>query len=119
MDAVIQDDFKEFVTEETLFNSEVILYSDSIGGTSVFEGNGIYDKKPNLIENESGQFVYQGHKSFLTLSMDDLTFMSAYFSLKGYFVEITDNQGSKDYQIVNSMFNSNANNIFCELKEIT
>lgn len=117
MDTTIQDDFKEFINEETLFNSAVRLYSDTIGGTLVFNGNGIYDKKPNLVENESGQFVYQGHKSFLTLSMSELTFMSSYFSLKGYFVEITDNQSAKNYQIVNSMFNSNVNNIFCELKE--
>lgn len=118
MDTDIQDDFKEFINEETLFNSAIMLYSDSIGGNLVFEGNGTYDKKPDLIENESGQFVYQGHKSFLTLSMDELTFMPSYFSLKDYFVSITDNKGVKNYQIVNSMFNSNVNNIFCELKDV-
>lgn len=118
MDTVIQDDFKEFLKEENLFNSDVRLYSDSIGGTLVFEGNGIYDKKPMAVEQENGQLVYQGHRSILALSMDELTFMTSYFSLNGYFVEITDNQSAKNYQIVNSMFNSNANDIYCELKDV-
>ena len=116
MNKVIQDDFKEFLNNEDLFNSEVKLY-DYKGGSLIFEGIGTYDKKPQLVENENNQVFYQGHKSLLTLSMDELTFMDSFSSLKAYFVEITDNVGTKCYFIENSMYNSNVNAIFCELKE--
>jgi hypothetical protein len=118
MDKVIQDDFADFVSDESLFNCEVELY-DEQGGTLLFEGSGIYDKKPMAVENENGQIVYQGHKSLIALSLKDLTFMIAYASLKGYYIEITDNQGLKKYLIANSVFNSNVNSILCELKETT
>ena len=116
MDTTIQDDFANFVNGESLFNCEVKLY-DEQEGTLLFEGFGIYDKKPMAVENESGQIVYQGHKSLISLSMKDLTFLTAYASLKGYYLEVTDNQGLKKYLIANSVFNSNVNNIMCELKE--
>lgn len=115
MDTTISDDFRDFINENDLFNSDVVLY-DSQGGTIVFEGRGVYDRKPNLIENDNGQLVYQGHKSILTLSMSELTFMPAYFSLKSYFVEITDNVDLKSYLIENSNYNSTVNAVYCELK---
>lgn len=118
MDTTIQNDFAAFVTGESLFNCEVKLY-DEKEGELLFEGFGIYDKKPMAVENENGQIVYQGHKSLLSLAMINLTFMTAYASLKGYYVEITDNLGLKAYLIANSVFNSNVNNIMCELKETT
>jgi hypothetical protein len=118
MDTTIQDDFDSFVISESLFNCEVKLY-DEREGDLVFEGFGVYDKKPMAVENESGQIVYQGHKSLLSLSMKSLTFMTAYASLKGYYVEIIDNQDVKAYLIANSAFNSNVNLIMCELKETT
>lgn len=116
MDNTIEADFAEFINNNELFNSEVKLY-DSQGGVLKFEGKGIYDKKPQLVENEGGQLFYQGHKSLLTLTMSELTFMDSYFSLKAYFVEITDNVGTKIYFIENSSYNSNVNAIYCELKE--
>ena len=117
MDTTIQDDFIDFLTNESLFNCEVNLHSST--GELLFEGFGIYDKKPMAVENESGEIVYQGHKSLLSLSMKSLTFMTAYASLKGYFVEVTDNLGAKEYVIANSVFDSNVNLIMCELKEST
>lgn len=118
MDNIIQNDFADFVKGETLFNCEVKLYTNQ-GGSLVFEGRGLYDKKPQAIENENGQIGYQGHKSLITLSLKDLLFMNnAFFSLKGYYIEITDNLGMKAYTIVNSSFNSNVNTIFNELKTI-
>jgi len=116
MDTTIRDDFADFINENDLFNSDVRLY-DTQGGTLVFEGRGTYDKKPNLIENESGQFVYQGHKSILALTMSELTFMPSYFSIKGYYVEITDNVELKAYLVENSKYNSTVNAVYCELKE--
>ena len=116
MDTTIRDDFADFVDNEELFNSTVALYS-SQGGTLVFSGSGTYDKKPHLVENESGGVGYQGHDSFLSLSMSKLTFMTAYFSLKGYYVVITDNVAPKGYTIINSSYNSTVNKIYCELKE--
>ena len=116
MDTTIQDDFTAFVNDCDLFNSEVILY-DSKGGLEVFTGKGVYDKKPLLVENENGQIFYQGHKSILTLAMPDLTFLTSYISLKGYYVSITDNVETKNYNIINSEYNSNSNAIYLELKE--
>jgi hypothetical protein len=117
MDTIIQDDFADFINNEDLFNSDVLLY-DSQGGTLVFEGRGTFDKKPNLVENEDNQLSYQGHRSMVTLSMPELTFMPSYFSLKAYYVEITDNVEQKNYIIENSVYNSNVNAIYCELKEV-
>jgi hypothetical protein len=116
MDTTIRDDFADFINNNDLFNSDIKLY-DSQGGTLVFEGRGTYDKKPQLVENENNQFGYQGHKSILTLTMSELTFMPSYFSLKGYYVEITDNVEQKAYNIINSPYNSTVNAIYCELKE--
>ncbi len=118
MDNIIESDFEEFVTNNELFNSEVKLY-DSQGGTLKYEGHIIYDKKPQLVENQDGAVFYQGHKSILAFAMSAFPngFMDSYFSLKGYFVEITDNIGIKIYDIVNSNYNSNVNSIYCELKE--
>jgi len=116
MDTTIRDDFAEFIENCELFNSSVNLY-DSQGGTLRYEGHGIYDKKPNLVENESGMVGYQGHRSILALTKSKLTFMTSYFSLKAYYVEITDNDGTHTYWISNSSFNSNVGSIFCELKE--
>lgn len=117
MNDIIQDDFKDFIADEDLFNADIKLYV-SKGGSLVFEGKGIYDKKPNPVENEDGSLIYQGHISILTLSMSDLDFMDNFFSLKGYYVEITDNVGIRFYFIENSSFNSNVNNIYCDyLKE--
>lgn len=118
MDTTIQDDFADFINENDLFNSSVSLY-DTQGGSVVFEGKGTYDRKPFLVENENGQISYQGTRSALTLSMSELTFLTSYVSLKGYYVEITDNvETSKGYLIENSTYNSNVNAIYCELKEI-
>lgn len=117
MDTTIRDDFADFINENDLFNSTVSLYV-SQGGSLVFEGRGTYDRKPQLIEEENGQFGYQGHKSILALSMSELTFMPSYFSLKGYFVEITDNVEQHNYSIINSSYNSTVNAIYCELKEV-
>lgn len=116
MNTVIQDDFSNFVNDCELFNSGIILY-DSKGGSLVFEGKGVYDKKPLLVENEKGQVFYQGHKSILTLAMPDLMFLTSYVSLKGYYVSITDNVETKNYNIINSEYNSNSNAIYLELKE--
>lgn len=119
MNNIIESDFAEFVTNEELFNSSVKLY-DSQGGTLKYEGKIIYDKKPQLVENQDGSVFYQGHKSILAFAMAnfDDSFMISYFSLKGYFVEITDNiVGTKIYSIANSNYNSNVNSIYCELKE--
>jgi len=116
MDNTIRDDFADFVTDCELFNSTVKLY-DSQGGTLKYEGNGIYDKKPDLVENEDGKVSYSGHKALLTLSKSLLVFMTSYFSLKGYYVEITDNDGAHNYWIAESSFTSNAGSIFCYLKE--
>jgi hypothetical protein len=116
MDTTIRDDFADFINNCDLFNSTVLLY-DSQGGTLKYEGKGIYDKKPLMVQNEQGQFTYQGHRSILTLSMSELTFMTAYFSLKGYYVVITDNTETKNYSIVNSNYSNNVGSIYCELKE--
>jgi hypothetical protein len=118
MDTTIQDDFNDFVINESLFNCEVSLY-DEKEGELLFEGFGIYDKKPMAVENENGEIVYQGHKSLLTLTLKSLTFMTVYSSLKGHYVEVTDNLGLKAYLIANSVFDSNVNLIMCELKETT
>jgi hypothetical protein len=115
MNTIIQDDFQEFITNEDLFSSGVKLY-DSKGGSLVFEGSGIFDRKPMLVENENGQFAYQGHRSILSLSMADLTFMTNYHDINGYYVEVTDNIETKAYFIENSPYNSNVNKIYCELK---
>ena len=118
MNNTIESDFADFINNNELFNSSVKLY-DSQGGTLKFDGKGIYDKKPQLVENENGEVSYQGHKSMLTISMSELIdFMPAYFSLKKYFVEITDNVDMKSYLIENSVYNSNVNAIYCELKEV-
>jgi hypothetical protein len=117
MDTTIQDDFIDFVANESLFNCEVKLYTAK-GEDPSYEGFAIFDKKPMLVDNGQGQVSYQGHKSLITFAMKDLTFMDAYFSLKGYYLEVTDNQGEKDYTIANSIFSSNVNSIMCELKEI-
>jgi hypothetical protein len=117
MNKTIESDFADFINNEGLFNSSVKLY-DSQGGTLKFEGKGIWDKKPQLVENESGQVSYSGHKSMLTLTMSELTFMPSYFDLKNYFVEITDNVETKSYLIEISPYNSNVNAIYCELKEV-
>ena len=117
MDTTIRDDFADFINNNELFNSDVKLY-DSQGGTLKYEGKGIYDKKPMLVENENGQVSYQGHLSILTLSFSELTFMTSYYSLKGFFVQITDNTGILGFEIINSNFNSNSNAIYCELKEV-
>lgn len=116
MDTTIRDDFADFINENDLFNSDVVLY-DSQGGSVVFEGRGTYDKGQKLVENESGQLVYQGHKSILVLSMSELTFMTSYFDIKGYYVQITDNVEQKGYLIINSNYNSTVNSVYCELKE--
>jgi hypothetical protein len=117
MNNQIREDFAEFVRDNELFNSTVLLYT-SQGGTLKYEGKGVFDKKPQLVENESGQFGYQGHKSILALSMHLLTFLPSYFSLKGYFVTITDNSETKNYTITNSSYSSNVGSIYCELKEV-
>jgi len=114
MNTTIQNDFIDFMDNCDLFNSDVKMYV-SKGGTLVFDGKGIYDKKPQAVENENNQIVYQGHKSLLTLPLIG----STYSSLKGYYVEITDNIETKKYFIANSNYNSNVNNIYCELKETT
>lgn len=116
MDTTIRDDFANFINNNDLFNSEVYLY-DSQGGTLVFEGRGVYDKKPQLVENENGQLSYNGHKSILALSMSELTFMTSFFDLKGYYVIITDNNETINYNIATSNYNSTVNAIYCELKE--
>jgi len=116
MDTTIRDDFADFINENDLFNSDVLLY-DSQGGTLVFEGRGVYDHKPNAEVNESGMVVYNGHKSILTLSKSMLTFMTSYFSLKAYYVEITDNDGVYNYWISESTLSRNVGSIFCYLKE--
>lgn len=116
MNKTIESDFAEWQEQDELFNSDIKLYITQ-GGDLKFEGKGTYDKKPQAVENESGDVFYQGHKSILTLSMTKLDFMDSYFDLKGYFVEITDNVGMKSYLIVGSSYNSNVNAIYCELKE--
>lgn len=117
MNTVIRDDFAAFINNCELFSSSVKLYSDAAKSTLVFEGNGIYDKKGNLVPNEDGMVSYQGHKSFITLTMSELTFMTNYFSLVGYYIDITDNEGEHNFVIVNSIFSSNVGSIYCELKE--
>ena len=113
MDTTIQDDFAEFVENETLFNCEVNLYNTQ-GGTLQYSGQGIYDKKPQLVENEDGMVTYQGHKSVIAVP----NYMSpSYSSIKDFYIEVTDNTGLKTYTIANSHFSSNANLIYCELKE--
>ena len=116
MNTVIQDDFVDFVNGNELFNSDVVLYA-SKGGTQLFSGKGIFDKKPLLVENENGQVFYQGHKSILALAMSDLTFLTGYVSLKGYYLDITDNIELRHYEVINSEYNSNSNAIYLELKE--
>lgn len=117
MDKTIESDFAEWQEQNDLFNSDIKLYV-SQGGDLKFEGRGTYDKKPQPVENERGEIFYQGHKSILTLSMASLgDFMTSYFDLKGYFVEITDNIDMKPYKIVSSSYNSNVNAVYCELKE--
>lgn len=116
MDNTIATDFAEFITNDELFNSNIKIYTAK-SGTLLYNGKGTYDKKPQLVQNEQGQLFYQGHKSILYLSMKLLTFLTAYSSLKGYYVEITDNVGLKAYTIENSNYNSNVNSIYCELKE--
>jgi hypothetical protein len=116
MDTTIRDDFASFVDNCELFNSTVKLYA-SQSTSLLFEGKGIYDKKPMMVENENGQLSYQGHRSILTLSLSKLTFLTGYISLKGYYVTITDNLATTNYNIVNSNFNSNSGAIYCELKE--
>jgi len=116
MNDVIRNDFVDFINNEDYFNSSVKLY-DSLNVLK-FDGKGVYDKKPMPVQNENGMVSYQGHMSILTLSMSLLTFMTAYFSLKGYKVEITDNVDLKSYTIANSNYNSNVGSIYCELKEL-
>lgn len=116
MNTTIRDDFADFMNNEELFNSDVRLY-DSQGGSLIFEGKGVYDKKPNAVPNESGMVVYEGHKSMLTLTKSELTFMPAYYSLKAHYVEITDNDGTYNYYIADSSYNSNVGTVFCYLKE--
>ena len=115
MNTIIRDDFVKFLELEELFNSDVELY-DSQGGSVVYEGRGCFDRKPQLVENQDGQLGYSGHKSILSLSKSELTFMTSYFSLKGYYVEITDNDGTHNYLIEESNFSSNVGKIYCELK---
>lgn len=117
MNTIIRDDFADFINNEEYFNSEVKLY-DSQGGTLVFEGKGIYDEKPEAILNEDGSVSYSGHKSILTLTKSELSFMTNYFSLKSYYVEITDNDGTHNYYISSSSFSSNVGSIFCYIKEV-
>lgn len=117
MNNIIREDFASFVNNEELFTSTVKLYNSE--STLVYEGHGIYDKKPELIENEDHMVSYSGHKSVLTLTMADLDFMENYYSLKGYSVEITDNIGAKTYIITSSNYNGNVDGIFCYLKETT
>lgn len=116
MNDKIRSDFASFITNSTLFSSDVKLYP-SVSGDLVFEGKGIYDKKPNLIEDAGGNIGYSGNKSVLTLSMSDLSFMANYFSLKGYYAIITDNNSAKNYNIIDSNYNSNVDAILCYLKE--
>lgn len=117
MNTTVRDDFAAFIEDCELFNSDVKLYDSAAKSNLVFDGKGIYDKKGNLAQNEDGMLSYQGHKSSISLSKSTLTFMTSYFSLKGYFIDITDTDGTKNYQIVNSIYNSNVLNIYCELKE--
>jgi hypothetical protein len=119
MDTTIRDDFAEFINGCDLFNSTVKIYTNSAKTTLKYDGKCIFDKKPNLVQNENGQVAYQGHKSILTLSMSQLTFMTAYSTvLNGYYAEVTDNVGMKAYTIVNSPFSSDVQSIYCELKEV-
>jgi hypothetical protein len=116
MDTVIRDDFADFKNNCELFNSDVKLYK-SQGGTLIYEGKGIYDHKPNAVPNEDGMVVYDGHKSILTLSKSELTFVSGYEDLKAYYVEITDNDGTYNYWISSSSLSKNVGSIFCYLKD--
>ena len=116
MNDIIRDDFAEFITNDELFNSDIKLYTAK-SSTLLYEGKGTYYKEPKAVVNESGQVVYSGHRSGLYLSMKLLTFMTAYVDLKGYYVTITDNIGTINYDIVDSRFNSNVNSIDCDLKE--
>lgn len=116
MNTAIRDDFADFINNEEYFNSEVKLY-DSQGGTLKFEGKGIYDKKPKAVVDEDGRVSYDGELSNLTLTKSELTFMTSYFSLKSYYVEITDNDGTHNYWIADSSFSSNVGSIFCYLKK--
>lgn len=116
MNTVIRDDFANFINNEELFNSDVKLY-DSQGGTLKFEGKGIYNEKPKAVINEDGSVSYEGELSVLTISKSELDFMPSYFSLKAYYVEITDNNGTHTYWVGYSSFSSNVGSIFCYLKE--
>lgn len=118
MDSIIQDDFAEFLNKEEMFKSSAKLYNSN-GGTLVFDGDCIFDKKPQPLQNEDGSIIYSGHVSIVTFSMNDLLFMTNYFSLKGYYVEVTTNKGTFNYMIESSVFNSNVNAIYCDyLKEV-
>jgi hypothetical protein len=114
---VIKEDFADFIDNEELYNSTIKLY-DQQNGTLKYEGQAIYDKKPQLVENEQNQLNYQGHKSILSLSMSKLDFMDTFFSLKGYYVEITYNSEILKYKIANDLYNSNVDAIYCELKVV-
>lgn len=118
MNDTIQNDFADFVNDEDLFNSSVLLF-ESKGGSLLFEGLGVFDKKPLAVLNEDGNTSYDGHQSILTLSMKDLvSFMPNYFDLKGYYVQITTNNETKSYNIGSSNYNSNVNTVYIDgLKE--
>lgn len=116
MDTTIRDDFEAFTNDCSLFNSDVKLYADATKSTLIYDGKAIYDKKPNLVENEEGMLGYSGHKAMVTFTLNQLG-MTAYSDLKGKYVEITDNVGTISYLVVDSPFNSNVASIFCYLKE--
>lgn len=112
---IIEDDFQEFVDNEDLFNYDIEIY-DSQGGNLIYDGKAIYDEKPQLVENENGEVFYQGHKSLLSVPMEDLN-ISDVSVLKNYYVEITVGSETLTYTIANASYSSNVNKSFCELKE--
>lgn len=112
---IIGDDFEEFVDNSELFSYDVKIYT-SQGGTLIYDGKVIYDKKPQLVENENNEVFYQGHKSLLSISMNKLT-IDDVSVLKDYYVEITDGTETLTYTIANASFSSNVNKALCELKE--
>jgi hypothetical protein len=116
MDTTIRDDFSDFADNNELFNSDIKLY-DSLSGTLKFEGEAIFDKKPNLVEIEDQQVSYQGNRSIMSFSNSKFTGMTAYFYLKGYYVIITDNVETKNYDVVNTTYSNVVNKIYFELKE--
>lgn len=117
MNTVFRDDFAAFINYCELFNSSVKLYANAAKSPLLYEGKGIYDKKGNLVPNEDGMISFQGHKSFIGLTKSELTFMTNYSSLAGYYIDITDNEGEQNFIIVNSIYNSNVGSIYCELRE--